>query len=69
MEGTEDEIAAGVVLEVQEASRFYANRGASTLGRVYLTITTPTAGLPSRRVPAERADRQAVARPRRKELP
>jgi hypothetical protein len=39
LEGTEADIAVALerlvpVLEIQEVSRFYANRGASTLGRV-----------------------------------
>jgi hypothetical protein len=46
VEGTEAEIAAAVeriatVVEVQEASRSYANRGSSMLGRVYLTVAAP----------------------------
>ena len=49
VEGTEAEIAAAVeriatVVEVQEASRCYANRGSSMLGRVYLTVVAPTPG-------------------------
>ncbi|UUV34297.1 hypothetical protein NQK81_12870 [Amycolatopsis roodepoortensis] len=62
VEGTETEIAAAVeriatVLEIQEASRFYANRGATTLGRVYLTVATPPA-TPAVRADAERTDQQ-----------
>jgi hypothetical protein len=61
LEGTETEIAATLaritpVLEVQEVSRFYANRGASTLGRVYLTIVTPAASGVVR-ADAERTDK------------
>jgi hypothetical protein len=45
--GTETEIAAverlATALDVQEASRFYGNRGSSVLGRVYLTIAAPSA--------------------------
>ncbi|MEU9687145.1 hypothetical protein [Amycolatopsis japonica] len=50
VEGTETEVAAAVaaiatVVEVQEASGFYPNRGASVLGRVYLTVA-PLGGQP-----------------------
>lgn len=43
LEGTEAEISAVIdrltpVLTLQEVSRFYPNRGASVLGRVYLTV-------------------------------
>jgi hypothetical protein len=60
MEGTEADIAAaierfGPVLEIQEVSRFYANRGASTLCRVYLTVAAPAAP-PVLHSEAERAD-------------
>jgi hypothetical protein len=60
VEGTEAEIAAAVeqittVLTVQETSRFYANRGSSVLGRVYLTVAAPTAGTVLR-AEAERTD-------------
>ncbi|WP_200834728.1 hypothetical protein [Amycolatopsis alkalitolerans] len=49
VEGTETEVAAavdriGAVLDVQESSRFYPNRGASQLGRIYLTVAV--AGMP-----------------------
>lgn len=40
--------ALGTVLEVQEVSDFYPNRGASQLGRVYVE----TAGVRSNPVPA-----------------
>jgi len=48
LEGKPDEISAAAeriahVLDVQETSRFYANRGESTLGRVYLTVGFPSA--------------------------
>lgn len=61
VEGTQAETAAAVawlvsLLDVQEVSSFYANRGHSQLGRVYLTISPPTAAPPPKRVPAERAD-------------
>jgi hypothetical protein len=61
--GTSQEIAAvlpvlAAVLDVQETSEFYPNRGASVLGRVYLDITArgpapceprPPAPTPTRR--------------------
>jgi len=40
---------------VQEASRFYTNRGSSVLGRVYLTVATPPAS-PVIHADAQRAD-------------
>lgn len=48
VEGTPTEVEATVevlrtVLDVQEVSRFYPNRGASTLGRVYVTAAAPQA--------------------------
>jgi len=47
VEGTRAEVDTataliGQVLEVQEVSGFYPNRGASLLGRVYLTVASPT---------------------------
>ncbi|MFE0027074.1 hypothetical protein [Amycolatopsis sp. NPDC059021] len=68
--GTRTEIAAVVtrlatVLDVQEVSDFYPNRGASALGRVYLTIATPTDPT-TVRADAERADRPGL--PGRKEI-
>jgi len=49
IESTEAETAAAAaqlrkVFDVQEVSRFYANRGQSTLGRVYLTVAMPEVG-------------------------
>lgn len=46
VEGTRAEVDAttallGHVLDVHEVSRFYPNRGASVLGRVYLTVAAP----------------------------
>ncbi|QFU90942.1 hypothetical protein [Amycolatopsis sp. YIM 10] len=73
VEGTETEVAAAVekiatVLEVQETSRFYANRGASALGRVYLTVAPPAPGSPVR-AEAERADtKRALPAADRKEI-
>lgn len=69
LEGTQPEITAaldrlGVVLEVQEVSRFYPNRGASTLGRVYLTVAPPTGG-PAVRAEAERTDQTPAAESRK----
>jgi hypothetical protein len=60
LEGTEPEIAAalqrlGPMLEIQDVRRFYANRSASTLGRVYLTVGVNAAS-PVLRAEAERAD-------------
>lgn len=54
IEGTQNEVTAAArlvaeVLDVHEVSRFYPNRGHSTLGRVYLTVGSPA----SRRVWAE----------------
>lgn len=51
VEGTETDTAVAAeliatVLDVQEASRFYPNRGASQLGRVYLTVSTPPGNVP-----------------------
>ena len=48
VEGTRAEVDAATevlrqVLDVQEVSGFYPNRGASVLGRVYLTVAAPTA--------------------------
>lgn len=48
VEGTRAEVDAttallGHVLDVHEVSRFYPNRGASVLGRVYLTVAAPAA--------------------------
>ncbi|SEB48603.1 hypothetical protein SAMN04489727_2156 [Amycolatopsis tolypomycina] len=62
VEGTEAEIAAAVavittVLDVQEASGFYRNRGASKLGRVYLTVVAPASPAGPVQATAERADR------------
>jgi hypothetical protein len=56
LEGKPDEISAVAeriahVLDVQETSRFYANRGESALGRVYLNVGFP----PSRTVHADAA--------------
>lgn len=61
VEGTRAEVDAAVqqvrlVLNVQEVSHFYPNRGASTLGRVYLTIG-PSTSAPPVRADAARADR------------
>ncbi len=60
VEGTPAETTAAVariatVLDVQETSRFYPNRGSSQLGRIYLTTAAPGAG--PIHVPADRADR------------
>ncbi|WP_406640457.1 hypothetical protein [Amycolatopsis sp. WGS_07] len=71
--GTEAEIAAvaerlASVLEVQEISEFYPNRGASVLGRVYLTVAVPTTP-PVVHADAERAEqRRELPRPGRKEI-
>ncbi|MFE3179077.1 hypothetical protein ACFXPA_44365 [Amycolatopsis sp. NPDC059090] len=67
--GTEAEIAAvaariATVVEVQEVSDFYPNRGTSTLGRVYLTVAVPTDPGPLRAT-AERADDTPRLRNRR----
>ncbi|NKE63287.1 hypothetical protein FXN61_43825 [Lentzea sp. PSKA42] len=50
LEGTRDEVDAAVSalahgFEVQEVSGFYPNRGASVLGRVYVTATVLPAHL------------------------
>lgn len=74
VEGTETEIAAAVeriatVLEVQEASNFYPNRGSSVLGRVYLTIAAPPTTPPLRRAKSEREDQpRRLPRGNRKEI-
>ncbi|MEC3976256.1 hypothetical protein [Amycolatopsis sp. H20-H5] len=73
VEGTETETAAVVerlttVLEVQESSRFYVNRGDSVLGRVYLTVAVPPATTVVH-ANAERTDRaRGVQDSRRKEI-
>lgn len=61
VEGTETEVAAAVaviatVIQVQEASGFYPNRGASTLGRVYLTAVPPTTPAGPVQATADRTD-------------
>ncbi|MFD8500127.1 hypothetical protein [Amycolatopsis sp. NPDC059657] len=74
IEGTETEIAAAVeriaaVLEVQEASRFYANRGSSVLGRVYLTVAAPPSTPPMKQAQSEREDQpRRLPRADRKEI-
>ncbi|QFU85721.1 hypothetical protein [Amycolatopsis sp. YIM 10] len=71
--GTEAEIAVvaerlATVLDVQEASDFYPNRGASKLGRVYLTVAVP-ATPPTVRADAERTDQtRTLPRSGRKEI-
>lgn len=74
LEGTEAEIAAAAariatVLDVQDASSFYPNRGASSLGRVYLTVASPAPPAGPVRAKSERADRaRRVPGTRRKEI-
>lgn len=65
--GTEQEIAAIVpllraVLEIQELSAFYANRGESQLGRVYLEVKGPRPdGAATVQAAATRTDREHPA--------
>ena len=69
--GTEAEIAAVLArlitaVEVQEISGFYPNRGASVLGRVYVTIAIPPADNQARTV---RAVAERLDHTRRRQLP
>lgn len=66
VEGTRAEADAVIevvrqVLDVQEVSGFYPNRGTSALGRVYLTVAAPTA--PVVRARAERIIRRKSVNP------
>lgn len=69
VEATASEAEAAVqalrqVFEVQEVSRFYPNRGSSTLGRVYVT-----AALPSPATSAQATRRSKPDRPVRHRKP
>ncbi|MBB5808949.1 hypothetical protein F4560_008717 [Saccharothrix ecbatanensis] len=71
VEGTADEVDSAVqslrqVFEVQEVSRFYANRGTSALGRVYVTVA-PLREQPPVQPPAVRIDKPG--RPVRRRTP
>ncbi|SES37901.1 hypothetical protein SAMN05216188_1467 [Lentzea xinjiangensis] len=67
LEGTAAEIATAVEslrlgFEVQEVSHFYANRGESVLGRVYVTAS-PLGGVIQAK--ATRADSESTGRSKR----
>ncbi|MEU6645489.1 hypothetical protein ABZ863_23455 [Saccharomonospora sp. NPDC046836] len=67
--GTETEIAATIaaitpVLDIQEISDFYLNRGATILGRVYVTVAPPAAAR-TIHADAERVDNTRTLRGRK----